>query len=70
MTYCNDKGIPCEFANLNGFCSVSACYKTITLIGGTVLVGQTEKIQLPMTNADRIRAMSDKDLATLLCISG
>lgn len=63
MKYCNDKGIACEFANLNGFCSVSACQRELVLPDGRkVLVGKTGKTQLHMTNADRIRAMSDEEL--------
>ena len=25
--YCNEKGIPCEYANIRGYCGLTACLK-------------------------------------------
>jgi len=34
MTYCNEKGMACEWASIDGACSVSACRKTLFTPGG------------------------------------
>ena len=67
MTYCNEKQMPCEWAQIDGSCSVSACRKVLLTPGGwPTPTKQPEFVKPPMTNADRIRAMSDEELAELL----
>lgn len=67
MTYCNEKQMPCEWAQIGGRCSVSACRKMLFTAGGwPVPTKQPEFVKLPMTNADRIRAMSDDEMADFL----
>lgn len=64
MTYCNEKQMPCEWAQIGGGCSVSACLKVLFTAGGWPMPTKPpEFVKPPMTNADRIRAMSDKELA-------
>lgn len=59
------KKVPCSDCNGRGFvsqiteCSIAA--KTCSVCGG---LGY---IEVPMTNADRIRAMSDEELRIFLC---
>lgn len=67
MTYCNEKQMPCEWAQIGGRCSVSACRKVLLTAGGWPMpTKQPEFVKPPMTNADRIRAMSDEEMAQLL----
>lgn len=64
MTYCNDKHMACEYANIKGECSATACRKELFIPGGQSVV--KSRFVPPYTNADRIRAMSDEELANLL----
>lgn len=57
--YCTQKGRPCEFANLNGYCQNSACIKSFSI---TYEAWDMK----PLTNADRIRAMSNEELADFM----
>lgn len=56
MAYCYQMKMFCEFASIEGYCQSSACQKgpSITYEAYTMT---------PMTNADRIRAMSDEEIA-------
>lgn len=55
MSYrCNEKGGRCDHANCIGCCTISACTRDTNV---------SVTVNLPMTNADRIRAMSDEELA-------
>lgn len=57
--YCIQKGIPCEFANLNGYCQITACTKLFS-------VTYEAYNFKPLTNADNIRAKSNEELAEFL----
>ncbi len=57
--YCTQKGMPCEFANLNGYCQNTACTKLFSV---TYEAYGFE----PLTNADSIRAKSNEELAEFL----
>ena len=50
-------------------CPVKPCE---TLYRGSICLSRRHKLGLgdPMTNADRIRAMTDEELAKLLCCTG
>ena len=50
-------------------CPVKPCE---TLYRGSICLSRRHKLGLgdPMTNADRIRAMNDEELAKLLCCTG
>ena len=57
--YCIEKEMPCEFANLNGYCRNSACTKLFS-------VTYEAHGFKPLTRADQIRAMSDEELANFI----
>lgn len=53
MTYCNEKQMPCEWAQIGGGCSVSACRKVLFTAGGWPMpTKEPEFVKPPMTNAD------------------
>lgn len=54
--YCTQKGMPCEFANLNGYCQDTACTKLFS-------VTYEAYGMRPLTNADKIRSMTNDELA-------
>ena len=61
----------CGMLNSRGFCSLTACrYPSNVIVSepkvirGMMVNPQIEK---PQTNADRIRAMTDEELAVFLC---
>ena len=54
----------CNFRNENGFCKVTTCANP-DYNGMTIRVANTIKVS-PKTNADRIRAMSDEEMALFL----
>ncbi len=58
-SYCSQKGIQCEFANLNGYCQNTACTKSFSITYEAYGMK-------PLTNADKIRSMSDEELAEWL----
>lgn len=51
--------MPCEFANLNGYCQNTACTKLYSV------TYEAYGMQ-PLTNADRIRAMDIEELSRFL----
>ena len=53
MRYCQEKGVVCQYAGDNLRCRITAC----------VMDGS---FRIRITNADRIRAMSDEELAEFL----
>lgn len=58
MSYhCNQKGGQCDFANCIGCCTISACVRSVST---------TTTVKPTTTNADRIRAMTDEELAAFL----
>ena len=50
MRYCQEKGVVCQYAGYNLRCRITAC----------VMDGS---FRIRMTNADRIRGMTDEELA-------
>lgn len=53
MRYCQEKGVVCQYAGDNLRCRITAC----------VMDGS---FRIRITNADRIRAMTDEELAVFL----
>ena len=68
MTYCNEKQMPCEWAQIGGGCSVSACRKTLLMPGGGEFpfLRSLGRVELTVTNADRLNAMSIEEKAQFL----
>lgn len=57
--YCYEKHELCEFAGLNGYCNQTACTKLYSVTYEAYGMN-------PLTNADYIRSLGDKELAELL----
>ena len=53
MRYCQEKGVVCQYAGYNLRCRITAC----------VMDGS---FRIRITNADRIRGMTDEELAAFL----
>ena len=57
---------PCGNKTASGYCATTACINPQYSHIGTAQYGQGVQKRI-ITNADRIRAMSDEELATAIC---
>lgn len=61
MTYCNEKGMACEYSSLNGKCTLSSCRKELFTPDGPRVVGHQAPVSFSPVFAEWIEPIWDSD---------